>query len=93
MQSILSEVAGHSQSLTWEDIGRDSEKFVGLALKHLCEEGLISLPGTDQATLPNLIRGRLPTLQSAQRPAKGSYPVVAFKTGKITFSRGKLLPK
>lgn len=91
MQSILSEVIGSSQSPTWEDIGCDSEKFVGLALKHLCERGLINLPGTDRATLPNLIRGRIPTLQDAQRPQRGSYPVVALKTGKITFARAKVL--
>ncbi|KAI0247323.1 hypothetical protein BJV78DRAFT_944318 [Lactifluus subvellereus] len=90
LQSIVSEV-DCSQGLSWEDIGRDSEKYVGLALVHLCEGGLISLPGTDPATLPNLIRGRLQTLLGAHYPGRGSYPVVALKTGRITYARARLL--
>jgi hypothetical protein len=84
LERIVSEVL--PQSSTWEHIGRDSSKYVSLVLQHLCDGRFISVPGTNTAILPDLIRGRFQNLQAAQRPGSGSYPVVPLKTGEITYA-------
>jgi hypothetical protein len=80
-----------SESPTWDDIGRDSEEFAGLVLLRIFEGGYILLPDAHPPTLTSLIRDRLPDLQAAERPDRGSYPILSIDTGKITYARAKLL--
>jgi hypothetical protein len=77
-------------SLTWEDIGRDSERYVELILTHLCKNRYINVPSTDPANLTNLIRARLGILQNTIVPRTGLYPVVSLRSGNVTYGDTRL---
>jgi hypothetical protein len=83
---IIAEMNG-SNSLSWDDIGSDSERFVGIALLHVFNDGCIDLPEKDFDILIGLIRRYLCDLRAAQRPQAGWFPVLSIKTGRVTYAR------
>ncbi|KAH9974931.1 hypothetical protein BGW80DRAFT_123528 [Lactifluus volemus] len=92
MGELVSKVNPSFSSVAWEDIGTDSEKYVGLILSHLCENRYISVPGTDHKELTHLIRGRLENLHKADIPRTGKYPVLDLTTGNAVYGDTRLFP-
>lgn len=84
MGDLVSRVNPSFPFVTWADIGRDSETYVGLILTHLCRARLISVPGMDLNNPTNLIRPLLGVVQKTKVPQMGNYPIVSL-TGEVIF--------
>jgi hypothetical protein len=90
LRGIISEIDS-SNPYVWNDIGRDSEKFVSLVLWSIFQKRYVNLPEKVPSILILSIRRYLYDLQAAGRPDQESYPVLSIKTGKTTYARAMLL--